>query len=93
MASCETVMSIAIHTVKWLRYVSINIIEIIYEILFQLRGKGLDWVHLVRDFDLITWLGANSFRTSHYPYSEEVLNMSDKHGIMVILETPACTIE
>ena len=35
------------------------------------------------------WLGANSFRTSHYPYAEEVLEYADRHGIVVIDETPA----
>lgn len=59
----------------------------------NLRGKGLDLVHLVRDFELINWLGANSLRTSHYPYSEETMNMADKYGILVIAESPACTID
>lgn len=35
------------------------------------------------------WMGANSFRTSHYPYSEEMLNLCDREGIVVIGETPA----
>ena len=38
---------------------------------YQIRGKGLDLVTLVKDFNLMAWQGANSFRTSHYPYSEE----------------------
>ena len=38
------------------------------------------------------WLGANSFRTSHYPYAEEVLEYADRHGIVVIDETPAVGI-
>src|SRR3712207_8294981 len=33
------------------------------------------------------WIGANSFRTSHYPYAEEVLDHADRHGIVVIDET------
>ena len=36
-----------------------------------------------------TWIGANSFRTSHYPYSEDVLDLADRHGIVVIDETAA----
>ncbi len=53
------------------------------------RGKGHDDVHMVHDFALLDWIGANSFRTSHYPYAEEVLEYADRHGIVVIDETPA----
>jgi beta-glucuronidase len=53
------------------------------------RGKGHDDVFMVHDFALMDWLGANSFRTSHYPYAEEVLDYADRHGIVVIDETPA----
>ncbi|GAB3308267.1 beta-glucuronidase [Geodermatophilus aquaeductus] len=53
------------------------------------RGKGHDDVHLVHDFALLDWIGANSFRTSHYPYAEEVLEYADRHGIVVIDETAA----
>jgi beta-glucuronidase len=44
---------------------------------------------MVHDFALMDWLGANSFRTSHYPYAEEVLDYADRHGIVVIDETAA----
>jgi beta-glucuronidase len=54
-----------------------------------IRGKGHDDVFMVHDFELMNWLGANSFRTSHYPYAEEVLEYADRHGIVVIGETPA----
>jgi beta-glucuronidase len=53
------------------------------------RGKGHDAVSMVHDFALLDWIGANSFRTSHYPYAEEVLEYADRHGIVVIDETPA----
>lgn len=53
------------------------------------RGKGHDDAYLVHDFELIDWIGANSFRTSHYPYAEEVLEYADRHGIVVIDETAA----
>ncbi|MEH0542778.1 beta-glucuronidase [Streptomyces sp. B21-105] len=53
------------------------------------RGKGHDDAFMVHDFALLEWLGANSFRTSHYPYAEEVLEYADRHGIVVIGETPA----
>jgi beta-glucuronidase len=52
-------------------------------------GKGHNDAHMLHDFELLKWIGANSFRTSHYPYSEEVLDYADRHGIVVIDETPA----
>jgi beta-glucuronidase len=54
-----------------------------------LRGKGHDNVLMLHDFALMEWIGANSFRTSHYPYAEEVLEYADRHGIVVIDETAA----
>lgn len=53
------------------------------------RGKGHDDAYLVHDFELMRWIGANSFRTSHYPYAEEVLEYADRKGIVVIDETAA----
>ena len=53
------------------------------------RGKGHDDVWMVHDFALMEWVGANSFRTSHYPYAEEVLDYADRRGFVVIDETPA----
>ena len=53
------------------------------------RGKGHDDAFLVHDFELFDWIGANSFRTSHYPYAEEVYDYADRHGIVIIDETPA----
>jgi beta-glucuronidase len=53
------------------------------------RGKGHDDAYLVHDFQLLEWIGANSFRTSHYPYADEVLDFADRHGIVVIDETAA----
>jgi len=38
---------------------------------------------------LMQWIGANSFRTAHYPYSEPMLDLADRLGFMVIAETPA----
>jgi beta-glucuronidase len=52
-------------------------------------GKGHNDAYLVHDFELLEWIGANSFRTSHYPYSEEVLDYADRQGIVVIDETAA----
>lgn len=54
-----------------------------------IRGKGHDNAYMVHDFELMKWMGANSFRTSHYPYAEEVMDYADRHGIVVIDETAA----
>jgi beta-glucuronidase len=56
------------------------------------RGRGYDAPLMVHDFALMQWLGANSFRASHYPYAEEFLEYADRHGIVVIDETPAVGI-
>ena len=53
------------------------------------RGKGHDPASMVHDFALLEWVGANSFRTSHYPYAEEVLDHADRLGLVVIDETAA----
>jgi beta-glucuronidase len=57
-----------------------------------IRGRAHDNAFMVHDFTLMEWLGANSFRTSHYPYAEEVLEYADRHGIVVIDEAPAVGI-
>ncbi|MGV2900562.1 beta-glucuronidase [Microbacterium sp. AGC62] len=54
-----------------------------------IRGRGFDPALLVHDFALMKWAGANSFRTSHYPYAEEFLDYADRHGVVVIDETAA----
>ena len=36
----------------------------------NIRGKGLDLALFARDYNLIKWMGANSYRTSHYPYAD-----------------------
>uniref|UniRef100_A0A8C9M7G4 Beta-glucuronidase n=1 Tax=Panthera tigris altaica TaxID=74533 RepID=A0A8C9M7G4_PANTA len=50
----------------------------------DIRGKGFDWPLLVKDFNLLRWLGANAFR----PYAEEVMQLCDRYGIVVIDESP-----
>jgi beta-glucuronidase len=52
-------------------------------------GKGHNDAYLVHDFELLKWVGANSFRTSHYPYAEDVLDYADRQGIVLIDETAA----
>ncbi len=59
---------------------------------FMLHGRGQDLAVLVRDFELLKWIGANSFRTSHYPYSEEAMMLADRYGFLVIDETPGVSI-
>ncbi|OQA42716.1 MAG: Beta-glucuronidase [Spirochaetes bacterium ADurb.Bin315] len=52
-------------------------------------GRGFCEAYNVKDLALMKWMGANSFRTSHYPYSEEMMRLCDEMGILVIDETPA----
>jgi beta-glucuronidase len=56
---------------------------------FSIHGRGHDLAAMVHDFELLEWVGANSFRTSHYPYDEAVLDYADRHGVVVIDETAA----
>jgi beta-glucuronidase len=56
---------------------------------FPVHGRGLDLPVAVKDHNLIQWVGANSYRTSHYPYAEEQMQLADRLGILVIDETPA----
>ncbi len=56
---------------------------------FAIAGRGLLPPVVVKDYALLEWIGANSFRTSHYPYSEEMLMLADRLGYLVIAETPA----
>lgn len=52
-------------------------------------GRAYNPGVIKRDFELMKWCGANSFRTAHYPYSEEIYQLADKEGFLVIDETPA----
>ena len=54
-----------------------------------IHGRGFDSAYMVKDTALMKWIGANSFRTSHYPYSEEMMQLCDEEGILVIDEVPA----
>jgi beta-glucuronidase len=54
-----------------------------------IHGRGFDEAVNVTDFRLMKWMGANSFRTAHYPYSEELMRLADREGIVVIDEVPA----
>lgn len=52
-------------------------------------GRGFNIGIMKRDFELMKWIGANSFRTAHYPYSEEIYQMADKEGFLIIDEVAA----
>lgn len=56
---------------------------------FPVFGRGLATPVIVRNGELLKWIGANSYRTSHYPYAEEALEYADRAGILVISETSA----
>jgi beta-glucuronidase len=56
---------------------------------FPLSGRGQNLPMWVRDYELLKWIGANSYRTSHYPYAEEAMMLADRLGVLVINEIPA----
>jgi len=56
---------------------------------FPVSGRGLNPPVNIKDYALMRWIGANSFRTSHYPYSEQMMALADRLGYLVIDETPA----
>ncbi len=56
---------------------------------FHLLGHGHSDARLVKDLTLLKDMGANSFRTSHYPYDESAYQLADRLGLLVIDETPA----
>ena len=53
------------------------------------HGRGVDLCLNVTDINLYHWLNANCFRTSHYPYAEEMYQLCDREGIVIVDETPA----
>lgn len=59
---------------------------------FWASGRGLNLPLLVGDYDRMRWVGANSFRTSHYPYAEEDIMLADRLGFLVIDEIPAANL-
>ncbi len=56
-------------------------------------SRGINEPVNVLDFNLMKWIGANSFRTAHYPYSEELMRLADRLGFVVIGETPAAGLD
>lgn len=55
---------------------------------FPIIGRGYSPAAMIKDFSLMEWIGANSFRTAHYPYAEQQLQLADELGVLVIDETP-----
>ena len=53
------------------------------------NGRGFNEAVNLMDLNLMKSIGANSFRTAHYPYSEEMMRLSDRMGFLVIDEVPA----
>lgn len=56
---------------------------------FPITGRGYVPAVIIKDYSLMEWIGTNSFRTSHYPYSEQMMDMADRLGFLVIDEIPA----
>ncbi len=59
---------------------------------FPIIGRGHCDAVMVRDFELMKWIGANAFRTSHYPYDERQYQMADRLGVLVIDEAPVVSL-
>ena len=53
------------------------------------NGRTPNPCFMKRDFELMKWTGANSFRTSHYPYAEEMYQIADREGFLIIDEVAA----
>ncbi|MCR4578070.1 MAG: beta-glucuronidase [Clostridiales bacterium] len=55
----------------------------------DILGHGFSYAVAKRDFECLKWMGANCFRTSHYPYADEWYRMADEEGFLIIDEVPA----
>jgi beta-glucuronidase len=60
---------------------------------FPVLGKTNNAALRVKDFELLRWMGANSFRTSHYAYAEETLDEADRRGLLVISEVASINLD
>ncbi|MEZ4710155.1 MAG: beta-glucuronidase [Caldilineaceae bacterium] len=60
---------------------------------FAVCGRGAFNPLIVKDYALLKWIGANSFRTAHYPYDEEQMRMADRQGILIIDEIPNVSLQ
>ena len=59
---------------------------------FPVLGRGASAAVAARDLQLMRDLGANSFRTGHYPHDEDTLDLADRLGLLVISETPSVAL-
>lgn len=59
---------------------------------YPIVGRGQFRAGYVRDHELMRWIGANSYRTSHYPYDEEMMRLGDQLGFLIINEVPAVSL-
>ena len=59
---------------------------------FYVEGASPSRAVLLRDMENLRYIGGNSMRTSHYPHSEEWMELCDREGILVIDECPATSI-
>lgn len=59
---------------------------------YPIIGRGQFRPGYVRDHELMRWIGANSYRTSHYPYDEEMMRLGDRLGFLIIDEVPAVSL-
>ena len=60
---------------------------------FFASSKGLNLPLMIKDYQLMRWTGVNSYRTSHYPYSEEEMQLADREGFLIIDEIPAVSLQ
>ncbi|VDM92873.1 unnamed protein product, partial [Onchocerca ochengi] len=49
---------------------------------FELHGRGYNPVVLTKDLNMLEWMNGNCYRTSHYPYSEEMAYEADRREII-----------
>lgn len=59
---------------------------------YDLTGRSGSQSDILYDYNLMKWTNANSFRTAHYPHSEEVMEMAKREGFLIINELPAVGI-
>jgi beta-glucuronidase len=59
---------------------------------FPVLGRGASAAVAARDLLLMRDMGANSFRTGHYPHDEETLDLADRLGLLVVSETPSVAL-
>ncbi|XP_073981855.1 beta-glucuronidase-like isoform X2 [Rhodnius prolixus] len=91
-------MKIGIRTIKWNKMsLFINNVRVYLRGFgmhqdAEMRGRGFDLVQTTKDMNLLEWIGANAVRTSHYPYPKEFVEFADRRGIMIIMESPACSL-